>query len=135
MDDESADEVRVVGLSFAHAVPDGTAVHSDQPFEPIASVGCGRQAQPGGCSDFADYPLERGGRHVVALVDDHEPVLRRHRCDIVALCQRLHHRDVDDTVWPASTRAHDADLLSVHAEVSYEPLAPLLEERLAIDDN
>jgi len=35
----------------------------------------------------------------------------------------------------ASARADDADLLSIHAKVSYEALAPLLEERLAIDDH
>jgi hypothetical protein len=63
--------------------------------ELVTPVGRGGQAEPAAGADLADRVLERRGRDVVALVDDHEPAAGGDFADVVAAGQRLQGRDVD----------------------------------------
>src|SRR5262249_12882566 len=57
-----------------HAMADGAAMHLHEGLETIAAVGSGSQADPAPDRDLAHDALEGHGRHVVALVDDDQPV-------------------------------------------------------------
>ena len=113
----------------------GTAVHGHQRLEAVAPVGGGGEPDPTAHRDLADCLFEGDGGDVVALIHDHQPVAGGELCDVVPAGEALDSSDVDDAPGPGASTAELADLLRGQVEVADEAGAPLLDERLAVDDD
>ena len=85
-------------------VPDRAELQRDEVVELVAAVGGGGQAEPAAGGDLADGVLEGGGRDVVALVDDDQPVAGGQLRDVVGAGQGLQGGDVDDRRWSCCVR-------------------------------
>ena len=83
----------------------------------------------------AEQVLERERRHVVTLVDYHEPVCGGQFFEIVSTRKALGHREIDFAKLTIATATQLTDLLGRQAELGGEPISPLIDERFAIDDH
>ena len=81
-----------------------------------------------------DSQLEASGGNVVALVHDHEAVVRDTVVHLSAAHQALHQGDVDPSERPPSS-AEATDFIIRDAQKLGEPSNPLLEQLLAMDDD
>jgi hypothetical protein len=81
-------------------MPHRTALHEQDRVVPVAAIR--RRAQPDDVASRrrAHHPLEREGRNVMTLVDQHVAVLRDAVVDLAAAHQALDHRDVEPPVEP-----------------------------------
>ena len=71
---------------------------------------------------------------MVAFVDDHEPVPGGDLPEIVSTGETLGHCQIDDAAGlPAGSDL--TNTLLVETEVGHQALAPLLDERLTVDDH
>ena len=75
------------------------------------------------------------GRHVVAFVDDDVAVAADQLVKVIAARECLDHCDVDPSRQSASASAESPDRLRCDVEELAEPLDPLLDERLAVDED
>ena len=113
-------------------VADRADLHADQVVELVAAVGGGGQPEPSPGSDLAGRVLERGGRDVVALISDDQPVPGRQFGDVVAAGQGLQGDDVDGA---AQLGAAAAELAGFDAEELSDPGPPLVGQGLAVDQD
>ena len=81
---------------------------------------------------LGQHPLERDGRHVVALVHDHLAIARDQVGDLASAHEALDHRHVEAAVRRAFPAADLADGLGLDAQEERELGAPLVEERPAV---
>ena len=81
-------------------VADRAGLHADEVIELVAPVGGGGQPEPPPGGDLPDGVLEGGGRDVVALVGDDQPVLGGQLRDVVAACQGLQGDDARKARYP-----------------------------------
>jgi hypothetical protein len=79
-------------------VADRADLHGDEVVELVAAVGGGGQAKPPACADLPDGVLGRGGRDMVALIGDDQPVPGGQPGDVVAAGQRLRGNNIDRSV-------------------------------------
>ena len=100
--------------------------------ELVAPVGGGGQPEPPPSGDLPDGVLERGGRDVVALIGDDQPIPGGQRRDVVAAGQGLQGDDVDSSaeLGPAA-----AELPGFHAEELADPRPPLVGQALTVDQD
>jgi hypothetical protein len=119
---------------FLHPVPYWATLHRHHGLKSVSSIWCRRQTEPSAHRHLANCALERNGRNVVALVDNHEPVAGRYLREVVSAGKTLNHRQVDHTTrLPLRTDLSDA--LLVETEVCGQAVSPLFDEGLAIDDH
>ena len=94
---------------FLHPVPYWATLHRHHGLKSVSSIWCRRQTEPSAHRHLANCPLERNGRNVVALVDNHEPVAGRYLREVVSAGKTLNHRQVDHTTrLPLRTDLSDA---------------------------
>jgi hypothetical protein len=113
-------------------VADGAELEADEVIELVAAVWGGGQAEPAAGRDLLDGVLKRGGRHVMAFVDDYKAVAGRECGDVVAAGQGLEGGDVDGS---AGFGAPAAALAGLDSEQVVDTCAPLVGERLAVDQD
>ena len=113
-------------------VADRADLHADEVVELVAPVGGGGQPEPPPGGDLPDGVLERGGRDVVALIGDDQPVPGGQLSDVVAAGQGLQGDDVDRSsqLGPAA-----AELPGLDAEELADPGPPLVGQGLAVDQD
>ena len=69
---------------FLHPVPYWATLHRHHGLKSVSSIWCRRQTEPSAHRHLANCALERNGRNVVALVDNHEPVAGRYLREVVS---------------------------------------------------
>lgn len=72
---------------------------------------------------------------MVTFIDDHNAVGTCQIFDVLASSEALDDGDVDDAGQLCLAAPELTDLLGVAAQVGREPLPPLLNKRLAVDDD
>ena len=85
-----------VGVGVREGVADRAELEADQVIEAVAPVRRGGEPEPVARGDGADGGLERGGRDVVALVDDDLAVGAELVGEVGSAGERLQSGDVDD---------------------------------------
>ena len=72
---------------------------------------------------------------MVTFVDDDQPIAPGQLGDVVTAGDALHHCHIDDARGAAAAAAELADLSGAEIQVGGEPVAPLFDEWLAVDDH
>src|SRR5205085_2406860 len=101
----------------------------------IAALRCGGESNEIASLHLGQYALEGDRRQVVALIDDDVPVAGDEVVDFFLADETLDHRNIDVAVGLAFVAPDTADLLLVDAEEDRQLCNPLLEERLAMDED
>ena len=84
---------------------------------------------------LTDAGLERDRGKVVAFVDDHQSISCEQLVRLVSAGQTLDHGDVDDARRSVLAAPDHADLAGCYSEMLAEPVTPLVDERLAVDEH
>ena len=113
-------------------MPDRLGLHGDQVVELVAPVRRGGQPEPAARRDLLDRVLERRSRDMVTFVSDNQPITAGQHDDVLLAGQGLQGDDVDD---PAELRAAAAKLAGLHAEELTDAAAPLVSQRLAVNQD
>ena len=96
VDEETARERCGRRVGERYLVANRAALHSDDRLEPVTPVRGRSQPEPPPAAGLADGDLERPGREMMALVDDHQPVpVEQPRC-VRATSDRRQGRDIDN---------------------------------------
>ena len=118
-----------------HAMPDGAALHEQGRVLAILSRHRCRQPDDvprlGSVGDLR----ETGRRDVVAFIHDHVAVVRDAVVHLPVPDQALNHGDVDPAPELLASAAQTTDLAFRNAEKLAQPVAPLLHELLAVNEN
>jgi hypothetical protein len=104
----------------------------DQVFEPVTALRCGGQAEPVPRGYAAQDAEECAGGDVVAFVHNDESVAGGDVLDVVAAGKRRQQRDVEDA---RGFRTPATDLTACETQVAADPVAPLIGQGLAIDQD
>ena len=118
-----------------HAMSDGAALHEQGRVLAILSRhGC---RQPGDVLRLGSVGdlRETGRRDVVAFVHHHVAVVRDAVVHLPVPDQALNHGDVDPALELLATAAQTTDLTFRNVEKLAQPVAPLLHELLAVNEN
>ena len=121
-----------VGVGVSEGVADRAELEADQVIEAVAPVRRGGEPDPVAGGDGADGGLERGGRDVVALIDDDLAVGAELVGEVGSAGECLQSGDVDDAGELGSAAA---ELPRFEAEEVGDLAAPLVGERLAVDQH
>lgn len=112
----------------------GSALERHEGLQTIPPVGGGRQPEPPSAVCLAHARFERDSRHVVALVDDDQPVPTEQCRRLVSASDALDHGDVDSSGRLVLTTADDAHLGPIHSQVLDQAVPPLVDQLGAIDE-